>query len=101
MTPSHPIVLIFFTIQIDSVKTCISFTNQYHSYSGGNSPTAFENIQIKNLNCKVSTDQAISMEGLPEMPIKNVELYNVTIESSGEPSSITDVENLKSSNMKY
>ena len=88
-------------IKIDTTKTCISFTNQYHSYSGGNSPTAFENILIRNLECGVAQEKAISMIGLPEMPIKNVRLENVTIKKSGELSVIDNVSNMNLINVKY
>ena len=88
-------------IQIDSTNTCISFTNQYHSYSGGNSPTAFENIRIENLNCKVAKARAISIVGLPEMPVTNVALDNVTIHNAGETSEIVNVKNMNWSNVNF
>jgi len=88
-------------IQIESTNTCISFTNQYHSYSGGNSPTTFENIRIENLDCKEAKTKAISIVGLPEMPITNVELENVTIHKSGEMSEITNVKNMDWSNINF
>ena len=88
-------------IQIDSVQTCVSFTNQYHSYSGGNSPTLFENIRIQNLDCNVAVEKAVSMKGLPEMPIKNIELDNIIIRQSGEISEIDNVKNISYVNVKY
>lgn len=88
-------------IQIESANTCISFTNQYHSYSGGNSPTSFENIRIENLDCKEAEAKAISIVGLPEMPITNVELENVTIHKSGETSEITNVKNMVWSDVNF
>lgn len=85
-------------IQIDSTETCISFTNQYHSYSGGNSPSLFENIRIENVDCNVAVKMAISMEGLPEMPIRNVELFHVRVFNSNKASVIENVENLVTKN---
>lgn len=81
-------------IQIDTTQTGISFTNQYHSYSGGEFPSLFENIRIKNLNCNVATKKAISLEGLPEMPIRNVVMENINVKWAGEKSTITHVEDL-------
>jgi polygalacturonase len=81
-------------IQIDTTQTGISFTNRYHSYSGGEFPSLFENIRIENLNCNVAFKKAISLEGLPEMPVRNVVLKNVEVKSAGEKSLITHVENL-------
>ncbi len=74
---------------------------QYHSYSGGNSPTTFENIRIENLDCKEAKAKAISIVGLPEMPISNVELENVTIHKAGEMSEITNVKNMNWSNVNF
>ncbi len=88
-------------IRIDTVNTCISFTNQYHSYSGGNSPTTFENIRIENLICNVSEEKAISIIGLPEMPITNVELKNITINNAGGTSAITNVKNMDWSDVNF
>jgi polygalacturonase len=86
-------------IQIDTTQTCISFTNQYHSYSGGNYPSLFENIRIENMNCKVAHVKAISMQGLPEMPIRNVVLKNVNVKEAGEKSFITYVVDMEWNNI--
>ena len=86
-------------IKIDSTETCISFTNQYHSYSGGNSPSTFENIYIENVECNVAAKKAISIDGLSEQAIKNVQLMNVTVKKANEISVITNVENLQLKNV--
>jgi polygalacturonase len=86
-------------IQIDTTQTCISFTNQYHSYSGGNYPSLYENIRIENLSCKVAHVKAISMQGLPEMPIRNVVLKNVNVKEAGEKSFITYVVDMEWNNI--
>ena len=88
-------------ISIDTVQTCISFTNQYHSYNGGNSPTLFENIRIGNLECKVATGKAFSMIGLPEKPIRNISLKNIQIKDAGEQSVFEQVENTNWDNVKF
>ncbi len=88
-------------IQIDAVETCISFTNQYHSYSGGKYPTLFENISIENLDCKNTNSVAISIIGLPDVPITNVELKNITIHKVGKNSKIANVKNMKWENVNF
>lgn len=88
-------------ISIDTVQTCISFTNQYHSYNGGNSPTLFENIRIENLECKVAIEKAFSMIGLPEKPIRNISLKNIQIKEAGEQSVFEQVENTNWDNVKF
>ncbi|MCF6333013.1 MAG: glycoside hydrolase family 28 protein [Draconibacterium sp.] len=86
-------------IQIDSVGDAISFTNQYHSYEGGNSPSEFKNITIENINCKVASNRAISIIGLPEMPITNVVLKDISIKNTSEPSEIINVKNMEWENV--
>ena len=81
-------------IEIDSTRDVIYFTNQYHSYEGGNSPSEFKNITIENIKCKSASQAAINMVGLPEMPIRNVTIKDVLVEKSGKPNSINNVENL-------
>lgn len=81
-------------IQIDSTQNGISFTNQYHSYGGGNSPSEFKNITIENIICNFVSKRAISIIGLPEMPITNVQLKNISFKNTSEQSVITNVENM-------
>ena len=88
-------------IKIDNVKTCISFTNQYHSYRGGNAPSLFENISINNLSCNLAEEKAISIMGLPEKPIKNINFENVTILKSGQKSTFDNVLNTNWVNVKF
>jgi polygalacturonase len=86
-------------IEIDTAQTGISFTNRYHSYSGGEFPSLFENIRIEKLNCNVATQKAISLEGLVEKPIRNIVFENVKVKSSGEKSVITHVVDLEWNNI--
>jgi hypothetical protein len=46
-------------------------------------------------------EKAVSMKGLPEMPIKNIELDNIIIRQSGEISEIDNVKNISYVNVKY
>ncbi len=87
-------------VEIDTSRTCISFTNQYHSYSGGNSPTVFEQVLIEDVTCKVATEKGISMIGLQEQPLENIYLKNVSVLQSGEASVIDWVRNVFLFNLK-
>ncbi|SHF32139.1 Glycosyl hydrolases family 28 [Mariniphaga anaerophila] len=87
-------------IQIDSTQTGISFTNQYHSYSGGNYPSSFENIRIENLICNVAAEKAVSLVGLPEKPIRKVVFENIKIKTAGEKSLVTNVVDLEWNNIE-
>lgn len=71
-------------ISIDTCLTAIFFTNDYHGYRGGQSPSEFSDIEIDNVNCKMALAEGINAIGLPEKPIKNVVLNDVTIHQSGK-----------------
>ena len=87
-------------IEIDSTRDVIYFTNQYHSYEGGNSPSEFKNVSIENVNCRIASGAAINMVGLPEMPISNVSIKDLTVKSTGKLNSINNVDKLKLINIK-
>lgn len=78
-------------MNIDSTNTAIYFTNDYHGYSGGESPTSFENISIKNMTCNYAIEKGIDMVGLKEKPINNVHFENVTIGKTGQGSQMLNV----------
>jgi len=59
-------------LNIDNAKTAIFFTNDYHSYRGGDSPSDFQHITIKNLVCNIARGRAIDIAGLPDQTIKLV-----------------------------
>lgn len=67
-------------VEIDSAKTAVFFTNDYHSYAGGNSPSAFSNIAIRNFSCKYVSDMGIDMVGTEENPIHQVLFKDVILE---------------------
>jgi polygalacturonase len=84
---------------IDEAKTAVFFTNNYHSYSGGNYPSAFHNIEIKNLICNKATGKGIDVQGLEEKPIHDVNLKNIQILSEKETSSAINTDNSKAINV--
>jgi polygalacturonase len=58
----------------------------------------FRDIHIENVICR-GARKAIVLEGLPEMPIRNIELKNVSI-SSDEGVSVTDAEKILFENVR-
>lgn len=61
------------------VSGCLSWTNDYHGGRGGHFPTLFQNFSISNVQCAQASKTAISAVGLPDMPIREVILQNVTV----------------------
>ncbi len=72
-------------IQMNNVGSCILLNMFYGSSSAkarSNTPPEFKNIFIKNITGKGNlTRSAITLRGLPERPIDNVVLENITINS--------------------
>ncbi|MFW5830661.1 MAG: glycoside hydrolase family 28 protein [Prolixibacteraceae bacterium] len=66
-------------IEVDSVgRNLLFFTNNYHSYRGGNSPSEFHQIYIEKISCK-SAGTAIHLQGLKEMFLHDISIKKVTV----------------------
>jgi polygalacturonase len=86
-------------VYIETAGTAIYFTNDYHGYSGGNNPSEFYNVDIRNVICKQTTKSAIEIKGLPEKPIHHVTLENITVINEALTSVVSHIENCKSQNV--
>ena len=82
-------------VSADHVSACLSFTNQYHSWRGGDFPTTFRNITIENVTCARASGSPIDIEGLPERPIDAVTLRNVAISRAARRSVISGTSRLR------
>ena len=78
---------------IDKAKTAVYFTNDYHSYSGGNSPSEFSFIDIENVWCNQTEGKGIDIQGLPEKPIHHVAVKNVKIVNEMDASAAVNIKN--------
>lgn len=85
---------------IDSTLTAIFFTNDYHSYSGGNSPSTFYNIEIRNLTCNNANGSGIDVQGLEEKPIYNLNFENIMVNHEREASILRNIEISKFNNIR-
>jgi len=77
-------------VEAEECTDCIAFTNNYHSWRGGHFPTLFKNITVADTRCK-SAQTGVRAEGLPDMPIQQVTLLNVTVDRASK--SATDINN--------
>lgn len=84
---------------IDTARTAVFFTNDYHSYSGGNYPSEFHHIEIRNAVVNHTNEKAIDIQGLAENPIHHVTLENITVISENENSSAINTTNCTSENV--
>lgn len=78
-------------IFIDSAKTALFFTNDYHGYSGGNYPSEFHHITIDNVFCSHANGKGIEIMGLKEKPIHNIRIKNFNVLKENSNSSLLNV----------
>jgi polygalacturonase len=86
-------------IHIDTAQTAIFFTNNYHGYRGGEFPSEFHHITVKNLTCNFTRKEAFKIIGLQEKPIHNVILDNVVVTGQGKESKILFVRDFTYNNV--
>ena len=84
---------------IDEARTAVFFTNDYHGYSGGNYPSEFHQIEIRNAVVNRTNGRAIDIQGLAEKPIHHITLENITVLAEGENSSAINTSNCKAANV--
>lgn len=87
-------------IRFTKVGHLIRFTNNYHSYRGGNAPTEFKNVFIENVQCGKAEKDAISIRGLPEKPIHHIYLRDITIDKADHPHKIENLETFVCENVR-
>ncbi len=90
-------------IQMNNVGSCILLNMFYGSSSAkarSSTPPEFKNIFIKNITGKGDrTSHAVTLRGLPERPIDNVILENITINSKYGMSA-SNSQNIRLKNVK-
>ena len=85
---------------IAEAKTAVFFTNDYHGYSGGNFPSEFYNIILKNITCNKTTGKGIDIQGLAQKPIHHITLENVTVFSEEDSSTVMNTSNCVFENVR-
>jgi polygalacturonase len=86
-------------IEMASADTVLIFTNDYHSYRGGNFPTTFEDVTVKNVRCG-QAQLGISVVGHPDALVRNVYVEDMTIAAAVTPLRINHVQNLRFANVQ-
>lgn len=78
----------------------INFRTDYHGYRGGDYPTLFNNIHIENVFCGRADSCGIMANGLPEAPLRNITLKNITIENARKATDMRNCIDLVMENVK-
>ena len=63
---------------------CVKFDNNYHGARGGNFPTLFQNYTISNVRCGHMKSTALVVDGLPQMPVRDVVMKHVHVEQAAQ-----------------
>ena len=70
-------------ITVDSVReSAIRFETSYHGNEGGHTPPTFRDFTIEDLACKNSDAYAVYVEGLDGVPIRDVTLRHITVDTA-------------------
>lgn len=86
-------------IDVGAADSLLIFTNDYHSYRGGNYPARFENVRVEHVRCDTAR-VGISVIGRPEAPVRNVTVRNTTIGRAETPLQVKHVDNLVFDNVR-
>ncbi len=92
--------VVFDGVTVAHSKECIIFTNNYHGARGGEFPTLFRNYSLSNVHCASVSGTALSVDGLPQMPIADVKLTNVIVEQAQQATSFNNTRGFEFHNVK-
>jgi polygalacturonase len=76
-------------ITAGETASLLVFTNDYHSYRGGNFPTVFERILVEQVTV-ATTGTGISIAGHPDAPVRDVVIRDVTMGAATHPLRISN-----------
>lgn len=85
-------------IAVGEADSLLIFTNDYHSYRGGNSPARFEDVTVEKVTCEAAR-LGLSIIGHERAPVRNVELRDVSIGQAEVPLQVQHAENLEFTNV--
>jgi polygalacturonase len=88
-------------ITVDEAKAAlIRFETNYHSYRGGHAPTAYRDFVIEGVTCARAENYMLFAEGLPELPIRDVLLRDITVGQAREPLFLRHAEAFRLENVR-
>jgi len=84
---------------VDSCTILFNCEMNYKRVTQGPSMPAFRDVHIENIACKKAA-KAIDCQGLPDNPIRNVSIRNMTVDSAPTPLKTEFVEGFRMENVK-
>ena len=78
-------------IKAGETSSLIVFTNDYHSYRGGDAPPRFERVSIANVT-SAKTGAGVSIDGHETAPVRHVALRNIVMGEAAFPLKLSNAE---------
>jgi polygalacturonase len=78
----------------------IRFETNYQGYRGGKSPTTYRDFVIEDVHADEASAYVLFVEGLEELPIRELLLRNVVVAHAREPLFLRNVEALRLENVR-
>lgn len=86
-------------IEAGETSSLLVFTNDYHSWRGGNFPPLFERVLVENVRV-VRTGVGISIDGHGTAPVQDVVIRDVVIGTADYPLKVSNAERLVLDNVR-
>jgi polygalacturonase len=86
-------------VRAGDVRALIKFTNDYHSYRGGNFPTRFQRITMENVTCDKAM-VGLHISGDPRAPVRDIVIRNVTLAQAAAPMQVANIANVRLENVR-
>lgn len=84
----------FNNLSFGKVEDCIHITANYHGEGSGLHSTKISNIYFSDISCIEATKTGIVIEGYPNNKVAQIELNNITIQSTPNGMTINNTENV-------
>lgn len=81
-------------IRAGSVDALIIFTNDYHSYRGGQYPPSFRDMTITDVRADAAV-YGITIKGHRDAPVQNIAISDVRVGTAERPLELTDTEQVR------
>jgi polygalacturonase len=80
-------------IEAGEVHAVLVFSNNYHSYRGGNFPTEFRDVYVENVRAE-KAEIGISIQGNETVPVRNMTVKNMRVGEADFPLKTRHVEDI-------
>lgn len=86
-------------VRAGDVRALIKFTNDYHSWRGGDFPTRFRRIGMENVTCDTA-QVGLHISGDARAPVEEILIANLSLKTVQAPMQVANGRNIKLDNVK-